>query len=92
MGRGFTAALNGIYVGERPFISDFADDFSNQEDYLVINGKLKYKWNNLTAFLDINNITDSEYSEYGVLGGFPLEKAFYPSPKRNFFAGVTVDF
>ncbi|MBI5676307.1 MAG: TonB-dependent receptor [Nitrospirae bacterium] len=92
MGRGFTAALNGIYVGERPFISDFAGNFEEQENYLVMNGKLKYKWHNLTAFLDINNITDSEYSEYGVLGGYPLEKAFYPSPKRNFLAGVTVDF
>ncbi|MBI4844850.1 MAG: TonB-dependent receptor [Nitrospirae bacterium] len=92
MGRGFTAALNGIYAGGRPFISDYADSFSDQEDYFVLNGKLKYRLNNFTAFLDVNNITDEEYSEYGVLGGYPLEKAYYPSPKRNFAGGVTVDF
>ncbi len=74
-----TISLAGVYIGERPFISDFANGFGDQSDYLVINGKIKYKWKMLTAFLDINNFTDKKYSEYGVLGGFPLEKAFYPS-------------
>jgi outer membrane receptor protein involved in Fe transport len=44
------------------------------------------------AFLDINNLTNREYSEFGVLGGFPVEKAFYPSPKRNFLVGLSIDF
>jgi iron complex outermembrane receptor protein len=92
LGRGFSVALNGVYIGERPFVSDFANNFGDQEDYIVINSKLKYQWKSLTAFLDINNLTNEEYSEYGVLGGFPVEKAFYPSPKRNFLIGLSVDF
>jgi iron complex outermembrane receptor protein len=88
----FAVTLNGIYIGERIFISDFENIFGNQEDYLVINGKIKYRWQLFTAFLDINNITNEEYSEYGVIGGSPAERAFYPSPKTNFLAGVSVEF
>jgi iron complex outermembrane receptor protein len=84
------AILNGIYIGKRPFISDFANDFCDQQGYFVLNAKFTYQWKSLRAFLDINNLTDKEYSEYGVLGGFPLEKAFYPSPKRNFLVGFSI--
>jgi iron complex outermembrane receptor protein len=92
LGRGFTFALNGVYVGERPFISDFSNDFGDQESYLVLNSKINYHWKYLNAFLNINNLTNTKYSEFGVIGGFPIEKAFYPSPRINFLAGVTIDF
>ena len=92
LGKGVSLMVDAIYVGERPFISDFSNHFSNQEDYLVVNTKLKYKWKNITAFLNINNITDEEYSEYGALSTFPItETAFYPSPKINFLAGVSIE-
>jgi iron complex outermembrane receptor protein len=91
LGKGFTVALNGIYIGERPFISDFSNDFSNQTSYVVLNGKITYQWKALKAFLDINNLFNKKYSEYGVIGGIPLEKAFYPSPRRNFLAGLSVE-
>jgi iron complex outermembrane receptor protein len=90
--KGFTILLNGVYVGERPFISDFSNDFTNQQGFLVINNKYKYQWKNITAFLDLNNLTNRKYSEYGVIGSFPLQKSYYPSPKRNFFAGLSVEF
>lgn len=84
--------LNGIYVGERPFISDFANAFSNQASYFIVNAKFVYHWKLFKAFVDINNVTNKEYSEFGVIGGFPPEKAFYPSPKRNFLVGISLDF
>jgi iron complex outermembrane receptor protein len=90
-GKGFTFVLNGVYIGERPFVSDFANEFSNQNSYLIFNGKITYRWKTLTAFLDINNITNKEYSEYGVIGGFPIEKSFYPSPERNFLVGLSIE-
>ncbi len=86
-----TAGVTGIYVGERPFVSDFANDFSKQESYLILNAKLSYRWKSVRAFVDLNNLTNKSYSEYGVLGGFPLEKAFYPSPRRNFLVGLSFD-
>ncbi len=91
-GKGVSISLNGVYIGERPFISDFENNSGRQEDYIVVNCKFKYKWKSLTAFLDINNLFNKEYSEYGVLGGFPIEKAFYPSPERNFLIGLSADF
>jgi outer membrane receptor protein involved in Fe transport len=91
LGKGFTISLNGIYIGERPFVSDFSNDFSNQKSYLVLNSKIIYQWKSLNAFLDINNLTNREYSEYGVIGGSPIEKAFYPSPKINFLAGLSIE-
>jgi len=91
LGKGFTMTINGIYVGERPFISDFSNDFAEQKSYLVLNSKLQYHWKALDAFLNINNLTNTKYSEFGVIGGFPLERSFYPSPRLNVLAGVRVN-
>jgi iron complex outermembrane receptor protein len=92
LGKGFTVTLNGVYVAERPFISDFSNEFGNQKSYIVLNSKIQYQWKALQVFLDINNLTDNEYSEYGVIGGYPLERAYYPSPRINFLAGVSMEF
>ncbi len=91
LGRGLTVALNGAYVGERPFISDFSNDFGDQESYVILNSRIQYQRKSLKAFLNINNLTNNEYSEFGVLGGVPIEKAFYPSPGINFLAGFSID-
>ena len=85
------AILNGIYVGERPFISDFSNSFSNQSGYVVLNAKFIYRLKPVKMFLDINNLTNKQYSEYGVIGGVPLQKAFYPSPGINFLGGFSID-
>jgi iron complex outermembrane receptor protein len=92
IGENMTLALTGVYVGERPFVSDFNNDLSDQKGYFLLNTKFTYKWKSLKAYVDINNLTNKEYSEYGVEGGFPLEKAYYPSPKRNILAGVSLEF
>jgi iron complex outermembrane receptor protein len=89
---GFTFALNGIYIGERFFESDYANAFPEQDDHVVLNAKIKYNRKNFTAFLDINNLLNEEYSEYGVLSGPPIEEAFYPSPEINFLLGLQYTF
>jgi len=94
LGYGFSLNVNGFWVGERPFVSDWENAFDDQDDYFILNTKLKYRWKNLTAFLNINNLTNEEYSEYGVLSTFgsPWEEAFYPSPEINFLLGVSAEF
>ena len=93
LGYGFFLNVNGFWVGERPFVSDFENAFDEQDDYFVLNTKLKYRWKNLTAFLNINNLTNEEYSEYGVLSlGSIWEEAFYPSPEINFLFGISAEF
>ena len=92
LGNGFSAAVNGVFIGERPFISDFQNTFSKQKSYTVLNTKLMYEKKAIKAFVAINNLLNKEYSEYGVIGGFPQERAYYPSPKRNLTAGLSVNF
>ena len=55
----------------------------------MINSKIKYQWKNITTFLDLNNLTDEEYSEFAGKSG--SQKAFYPSPEFNALLGVTVE-
>ncbi len=90
--KGFSVALSGSYVGKRPFESDFPNAFAEQDDYVLVNAKLLYKKDRISGFLNLNNLTNEEYSEYGVLGGFPVEQAFYPSPEFNVMAGVSYVF
>jgi iron complex outermembrane recepter protein len=89
LGWGFALGLNGTYVGQRYFESDFGNNFDKQSDYTVFNTRLDYTCKNFTVFLIGNNIFNETYSEYGVLGGYPLEQAYYPSPKTNFLLGIS---
>ncbi len=89
---GFTCSLNGVYVGERYFESDWANAFPKQDDFMVFNAKLSYQWRQWTAFLDLNNFLNEKYSEYGVLSSFPVEPAFYPSPDFHFLFGIRFDW
>ena len=89
---GFALALNGIYVGSRYLESDYANAFSKQDDYVVVNAKLKYTWKKVTASLDVNNLFDKKYAGYGVLATFPVEPAYYPSPEINFLFGLRYDY
>jgi iron complex outermembrane receptor protein len=86
-----TIAMNAIYVGKRFFESDFPNAFPKQDDYLVFNLKLKYLFRGFSAYFDVNNLFDKQYSEFGVLSLFPAEPAFFPSPGRNVFLGLRYD-
>jgi iron complex outermembrane receptor protein len=88
----FTLALNGVYVSERFLESDYDNAFPKLDDYFVFNAKFTYKRNKLTLFLDINNIFDEEYSEFGVVATFPTEPAYFPSPERNFLIGLRIEY
>lgn len=91
--KGWTLAVSGIYVGERPFINDFSNSFDDLNGYFIVNAKLKYQWKALTAYVDVNNATNRKYSEFGALATFPVtERAYYPSPTANFIAGLAANF
>ncbi|NGZ04902.1 MAG: TonB-dependent receptor [Magnetococcales bacterium] len=84
--------VTGRYVGSRPFISDFANQFDKQAGYVVVDTSWRYRWPTVTGWLEVTNLLGREYAEYGVLGGFPLERAWYPSPERRFMIGATARF
>ncbi len=89
---GLLVGFDGIYVGERFFISDFENAFEKQKAYTVVNAKLEYAWHQLMFFVNFNNIFNETYTSYGVLGLFPTEPAYYPSPEFNVLAGVRAHF
>lgn len=90
-GRHILLGLNGTYVGERRFISDFDNSHDKLDDYFYLTGKLSYLLKKGSAFIAVNNILDEEYSEYGALN-FMGEEGFYPSPEINFVAGLNFAF
>ena len=87
---GLRLGLNGRYVGSRYFISDFDNSMDEQADYFVLDAKATYNWRFLTFFVDLNNVLDREYEAYGVESG--TQKAYYPSPRFNWLAGVKTTF
>ncbi|MBF0340314.1 MAG: TonB-dependent receptor [Magnetococcales bacterium] len=87
-----TWELTGRYVGTRPFISDFGNSFGEQASYVVLDTGLRYQWSKVTGWIDVTNLTGREYAEYGVLGGFPTERAWFPSAERRFMVGASARF
>ena len=82
--------MDGSYIGERPFISDFANAVDYQDGYFFLNAKLTYKFEKWSTYLVVNNLFNEQYSEYGGVNylGAP---GIYPAPGINFFVGITFD-
>ena len=91
-GAGVAVALEGVFVGERFFESDYENTFGAVESYFLLNTRVKLTRERFTLFLDVNNLLDQEYAEYGVRGGFPVQRAFFPSPGINASTGVSFIF
>lgn len=88
----YSVSLSGHYVGKRRFVSDFNNEAGYQDDFFLLNTRLKYNRPHFSAFVDINNLLDQKYSEYGVFSTFSSERNFFPSPAINFLMGVQAYF
>ncbi len=82
--------LNGTYVGERRFISDFDNSHGYMDDYFYLTGKLSYLLKKGSLYIAVKNILDEEYSEYGV--AYSGGETFYPSPEINIVLGAEFRF
>jgi iron complex outermembrane receptor protein len=80
------------YVGSRHAISDQANNFQKLDPYYSINARVSYQKKLLKAFIGVNNITNQKYAEYAVMDSFLTTRNFYPSPERNWVAGLEVIF
>jgi len=87
----FQLNVDGSYIGERPFISDFNNSVEYQDSYLYLTAKLAYLFENGSAYITVNNLLDEEYSQYGGLN-FLGEPGVQPSPGINFLLGVNIEF
>lgn len=90
LSHGFLFNARTTIVGSQRFISDWGNRVERLDGYYSIDANLSYSWKGLKVFIGVNNLTNRKYAEYGVLyGGFPY---YYPSPERNFIAGVSYIF
>ncbi|MFC1534285.1 TonB-dependent receptor domain-containing protein [Thermodesulfobacteriota bacterium] len=86
----FSADYN--YTGSSYSISDQANNFGKIEHHYSINGKVSYAWKSIKAFFGVNNITNEKYADYVVMDTFLTRRNFYPSPERNWMAGLEFSF
>lgn len=89
---GFALTLQYNYVGSSFLISDQANAFEKLESYYTMDARVSYAWRHINAYLGVNNLTDREYAQYGVIGGFVPGRFFYPASERNWVAGVQFTF
>lgn len=80
-----------IPFGDWENVADSWDD-----SYFLVDAKITYTIGAAQLFVGVNNIFNREYTEYGIwqkdYTAFPLVEKIhtYPSPERNFVAGVKV--
>jgi iron complex outermembrane receptor protein len=90
LGHGFLFNTRTTIAGSQRFISDWGNQVERLDGYYSLDANLSFNHKGLKAFIGVNNLTNRKYVEYGVLyGGFPY---YYPSPERNFIAGVSYTF
>jgi iron complex outermembrane receptor protein len=87
---GLTLTTQYNYVGSSYAISDQANEFGKLDRYFTVDSKVSYKWKNLEAFFGVNNLTNEKYSQYAVASS--SGPVFYPSPERNWTAGLKYRF
>jgi iron complex outermembrane receptor protein len=80
------------YTGKRYFINDQANRFSPANGYFTADMNISCKYKELEAIFGINNLFDKQYSEFVVYSIMYAEKAYYPSPRRNFYLKLKYTF
>jgi iron complex outermembrane receptor protein len=86
--RGFLFTARASFVGSSHFISDFANQVERLDGYYTLDARLSYTWKGLKAFVGVNNLFNREYEEFAVVDAIG-NQFFFPSPKRNYIAGIS---
>jgi iron complex outermembrane receptor protein len=81
------------FVGDRYFVNDLQNIQPKMKSYTVHQARVSYKKYGFELFFAVNNIFDTQYSEYGVLDTFTLSMpGYYPAPGRNYTCGLNFSF
>jgi len=93
---GFWENINVIpvinFIGRRYMISDQANAAGELDSYLTADLRISYEKKRFKLFININNLFDKKYCEYAVTNATATAVNYYPSPGRNFSAGVKIEF
>lgn len=78
------------FIGERRLDGDLANARPSLDDVTLVNANLRYVRGPWSAELRVTNLTDVEYSDYGV-DSF-VGDVFYPAPERRWFLNLGYRF
>jgi len=80
------------FIGRRYMISDQANAAGKLDSYLTADLRISYEKKNFEFFININNMFNRKYCEYAVTNATATAVNYYPSPERNFTAGIKYKF
>lgn len=80
------------FVGRRFPISDQANQTGKLDSYITLDIRMSYEAENYEIFFNANNIFNRKYVEYAVTNSTGSAINYYPSPERNFSAGIKLKF
>jgi iron complex outermembrane receptor protein len=78
------------YTGSRYAVNDLNNEYSELKSHIIFDTMLNYTVENADFWFSVRNIFNKDYSEYGIIGS--AGKAYYPSKKITFQAGMTINF
>ena len=87
-----TLNLTGTYVGERYFLNDQSNAYSQLNGHMIADTNLSWHAKDLTVAFGINNLFNKQYSEYAGVTVDNGVKFYYPSPTRNFNLKIEYKF
>jgi len=90
--KNITFSIVGSYVGERYFLNDQANDYSQLNGYMVADTNLSWRHKGLTLTFGVNNLFNKQYSENAGVKVDDGVKFYYPNPERNFILKATCEF
>ena len=90
---GWTWSIEDLYSTGQVRFFDVNNTLA-QNQYNVLNTKISYEWNQLTAFAAVNNLLDRVYEQFPTSMPFvpPNTPQYNPAPGINFQLGLTVKF
>jgi outer membrane receptor protein involved in Fe transport len=91
-------SLTGSYVGTQWLRGDEANQERPLSDYFVMNGRVRARWQQLTGFVQVNNLLNNTYETFGTFApnarrpGDPVERFLTPAPPIHVLAGISYQF
>ena len=88
----FSIFFDYLYRGKTYLINDMNNISPKLKSYNVTNMKLSYTKGDVELFAGIKNLFNELYSEYAATNIGGTTRGFYPSPERNYFGGLKINF
>lgn len=96
----FTVGTDLVYNSDQHFRGDEANLLDTIDGHIVVNARASYQYNkNISVFANVNNLFDSEYETFGLLGepeeilaGFSNPRFVGVGAPISGFVGMKIDF